>query len=225
MMDARTLSAPKRALTSAEVSTLLSEFFLKTAISQSIVSSALEVPKSFDVVQQRAFESHRSGESGVLDVLVDRKIVNGISSREQFDPLLRAFAAQTTMNAEVAISAAAIILSHSTADDAFTASCEMAIDLAPEEWVSKLNLKRTVTLEALKEKGADLVFADELRSYRNGLGGKSIVKRADLLFSHVPIKLHGDIPKEDVAYFRQSRLKEMDELRHKYRPRGRAAES
>src|SRR5207244_13550884 len=63
-------------------------------------------------------------------------------------------------------------------------------------------------------KGTDRVFADELRFFRDGLGGKSIVKRADLLFAHVPIRLHGEIPKEDVAYFRLSRLKEMDELRH-----------
>jgi hypothetical protein len=192
-MDAKELSAPKIVATPAEVSTRLSELFLKTAISQSIIISALEIPKSFDVVQQRSFESHRSGESGVLDILIGRKIINGISSKDQFDPLLKAFALQTTMNAEVAISAAAIILSHSTADDAFTAACEMAIDLEPEEWISKLNLKKSVTLQALKEKGADRVFADELRSYRNGLGGKSMVKRADLLFGHVPIKLHGDI--------------------------------
>ena len=90
----------------------------------------------------------------------------------------------------------------------------MAIDLEPSEWIPELNLKKTVTLQALKDKGADRVFQDELCSYRNALSGKSIVKRADLLFIHVPIRSHQDIPKEDVAYFRLSRLKEMDELRH-----------
>jgi hypothetical protein len=213
-MDVKAQAAASDPATIAEVSTRLSEVFLRIAISQSIISSALEVPKSFDVVQERAFESHRSGQSGMLDVLLDRQILKGVSSKDQLDPFLKAIAMQTTVNAEVAISAAAIILSHSTADEAFTAACQMAIDLEPGRWISELNLKRTVSLEALKDRGADKVFTDELRFYRDGLGGKSIVKRADLLFAHVPIVLHSEIPKEDVSYFRLSRLKEMDELRH-----------
>jgi hypothetical protein len=200
--------------TPADLNTRLSEVLLRIAISQSIINSALEIPRSFDVVQERSLESHRSGQSGVLDILLDGQI-KGISSRDELDPFLKALALQTTVNAEMVISAAAIILSHSTADDVFTAACQMAIDLEPREWISELNLKRTVSLETLKEKGGDRVFADELRSYRDGLGGKSLPTRADLLFGHVLVKLHSAIPKEDVAYFRLSRLKEVDELRHR----------
>jgi hypothetical protein len=213
-MDNEAQAAANNAATLAEVSTRFSGVFLRIAISQSIVNSALEVPQVFDVVQERSLESHRSGQSGMLDILLDRQIIEGVSSREQLDPFLEAIALQTTVNAEIAISAAAVILSRSAAEDAFTAACQMAIDLDPKEWVSELNLKRTVSLETLKERGTDRVFTDELRFFRDGLGGKSIVKRADLLFAHVPIRLHGEIPKEHVAYFRLSRLKEMDELRH-----------
>ncbi len=197
-----------------EVTTRCSEVFLRTAISQSIVSSALEISKSFDVIRQRSLESHLSGESGVLNILVDRQVIKGISSKDDLGPFLDALALQTTVNAEMAISAAAIILSHSTADDVFTAACQMAMDLAPEDWVSEVNLDRTVSLKVLKEKGRDRVFKDELRTFRNAVAAKSITKRADLLFSHVPVKLHGEISKDDVAYFRLSKLKEMDELRH-----------
>jgi hypothetical protein len=213
-MDVKGQSTAGSSATFDAVSTRLSAVFLRIAISQSIVSSVLEVPQSFDVVRERALESHRSGQSGMLDILLDREIIKGLSSKNQLDPLLEAIALQTAVNAEVAISAAAIVLSHSTADDAFTEACQMAIDLEPGEWISELNMKRTVSLKTLKEKGADMVFTDELRFYRDGLGGKSVVKRADLLFAHVPIMLHSEIPKEDVSYFRLSRLKEMDELRH-----------
>ena len=44
--------------------------------------------------------------------------------------------------------------------------------------------------------------------------GDKSVARADLLFRRVSIQLHADIPKDDVAYFRLSELKRMDELRH-----------
>ena len=213
-MNAEAQAGTSDHATAAELNTRLSELILRIAISQSIVGSALEIPKSFDVVQERSFESHRSGQSGILDILLEGKIIKEVSSKDEFDPFLKALALQTTVNAEMVISAAVIVLSHSTTDDVFTAACQIAIDLAPKEWISELNLKRTVSLEVLREKGADRIFTDELRSYRDRIAGKSLPTRADLLFSHVPIILHSGIPREDAAYFRTSKVKEMDELRH-----------
>lgn len=205
---------PKALGTFAEVTTRCSELFRRTIVSLSIVSSALEIPKSSHLISERAFESHRTGQSGVLDLLINRQLIKGITSKDELEPVLRALAVQTTMNVATVISAAAIILSHSTADGVFTAACQMSLDLEPGKWMSELNLNKTIRLETLKEKGMDRVFEDELRSYRKGIEAKSLPTRADLLFRRVSIQLHGDIPKDDVAYFRLSELKRMDELRH-----------
>ena len=79
-------AAPNDPATLTAVSTRFSKVFLRIAISQSIVSSALEIPKSFDVVQERSLANHRSGQSGMLDILLDRQIIKGASSKDQLDP-------------------------------------------------------------------------------------------------------------------------------------------
>lgn len=56
-------------------------------------------------------------------------------------------AKQTAVNLETIVSASMIVLSHSTADDVFTAVCGVSIDLTPEKWESELNLQRTVSLQ------------------------------------------------------------------------------
>jgi len=75
-------------------------------------------------------------------------------------------AKQTAINAGMLISAAAVILSHSTADDVFTEACKLAIDLDNDKWISRLDLDSKVSLRLLKDKGATGVFAEELQRYK-----------------------------------------------------------
>ena len=62
-------------------------------------------------------------------------------------------AKQTAVNAELVISAAVVILSHSTADDVFTEVCKLAIDLDPDKWIPLLDPERKVSLQVLRNKG------------------------------------------------------------------------
>jgi hypothetical protein len=62
------------------------------------------------------------------------------------------------VNAESVLSAAAIVLAHSNADDVFPGACGLAIELAPDEWKAELNFERKITLGKLREKGAEGVF-------------------------------------------------------------------
>ena len=63
------------------------------------------------------------------------------------------------------------------------------------------------------EKGSDGVLADELESLRAQLDGKSLPGRAEMLFRHVPVQQHRQIPPTDPSYFRMSTLKDADDLR------------
>ena len=117
------------------------------------------------------------------------------------------------MNLEIVISAATIVLSHSTADDVFTEACELAMELDPKKWISELRLERNIPLRLVIEKGSDGVVADELELFRARLGNKSLPGRAEMLFRHVPVLQNRAIPKSDPAYFRMSALKEADDLR------------
>jgi hypothetical protein len=138
----------------------------------------------------------------------------GESNMDKLLPVLaESLAKQTRLNMETVISAAVVILSHSTADDVFTEVCKLAIDLDPGRWIPLLELDRPVSLRLLKEKGFDGVFEEELQRFKNRLAGKSLPNRAEIFFSQIPIR-HGDLyPRGSPEFFTMSKLKEADELR------------
>ena len=75
--------------------------------------------------------------------------------------------------------------------------------------------QRTVSLQDVFDKGTEAIKVSELASLKNRLGNKSLPNRAALLFERVPIRLHKDIPNDESSYYRESRLVEVDKLRHK----------
>jgi hypothetical protein len=131
-----------------------------------------------------------------------------------YETIARGLAEQAAINAETVISAAAVVLAHSRTDEAFTIACEVAIDLAPKDWYSELSADRKIKLGDLRDEGAETIFEKELSAYKKRLGAKSLPSRAALLFRKVPIKLHKDIHPAENAYYRSSKLKEADDLRH-----------
>jgi hypothetical protein len=182
-------------------------------MSQATMSSALELPKVAEALKDRVTRSHLTSGSALRALFCDLKVPDGWNESVEIPRIAKGMAEQTAVNLEVIISAATIVLSHSTADDVFTGACELSIELSPADWVSELNLDRDVSLRSLIEKGADRVLEDELESFRIRLGKKSLPVRAEMLFRHVPVKHHDQIPKTDPAYFRMSALKEADDLR------------
>jgi hypothetical protein len=185
----------------------------RTMTSQATMNSALELPKVSDVLKERVTRNHLSGESGLLALFRELKVPDSFNPSEDIPRIARQMAEQTAVNLEVIISAATIVLSHSTADDVFTGACELSIESDPKEWISELNLERTVTLRLLIQRESDGVLKDELESFRSRLGNKSLPGRAEMLFRHVPVQHHKQISKTDPAYFRMSALKEADDLR------------
>jgi hypothetical protein len=177
------------------------------------MSSALELPKVSDALKDQVTRSHLTGGSPLLALFRELKVPDGWNESVEIPRIAKRMAEQTAVNLEVIISAATIVLSHSTADDVFTGACELSMELAPADWVSELNLDRDVSLRSLIEKGTDRVLEDELESFRTRLGKKSLPVRAEMLFRHVRVKHHDQIPKTDPAYFRMSALKEADDLR------------
>jgi hypothetical protein len=197
------------------------ELVHRVYVSQAIVSSALELPRVSPVLKETIRRRHLSGETVVRDVLTKYNLIVPIEAgdpvgAEQTLPVIaEGLAEQTAINAEMVISAAVVILSHSTADDVFTEACKLAIDIDPMKWVPLVNLQREVTLQSLKEKGSDGVFEDELQRFKTRLADKSLPNRAKLLFAQIPIRMNRLIGANDRAYFRMSRLEEGDDLRHK----------
>jgi hypothetical protein len=174
------------------------------------VSSALE-----DVAR----DYHLSDESGIRALLKEYSIIvpvdpgKPLDSEKVISMMAEGLAKQTAVNAEIVVSAAAVILSHSTADDIFTEACKLAIDLDNDKWISRLDLDSKVSLRLLKDKGATGVFSEELKRYKVRLAGKSLPNRAKILFERVPIALHPDIPSADLRHFKMSTLSEVDDLR------------
>jgi hypothetical protein len=177
------------------------------------MNSALELPKVSEVLKERVSRSHLTGESGLLALFRELKVPDSFDPSIDIPRIAKQLAEQTAVDLEVIISAATIILSHSTADDVFTGACELSMELAPKDWISELNPNRNVSLRLVIEKGSDAVLADELESLRARLVGKSLPGRAEMLFRHVPVKQHAQIPPADPAYFQMSMLKEADNLR------------
>jgi hypothetical protein len=136
------------------------ELLYRIFISQSSVSSALEVPRVSATLEETVRRRHLSGETGVRDLLAEYKLIVPIEAGKPFEaeevlPLISdALAKQTAVNVDMVISAAVVILSHSTADDVFTEACKLAIDLDPTKWIPLLNPKRKITLQSLRDKGS-----------------------------------------------------------------------
>lgn len=195
------------------------ELINRVSLSQAIVSSALEVPTVSAALTEKMRDRHLSGETGVRDILAEYKLIVPIEAGQPFDLdkvmslVADGLAKQTAVNAELVISAAVVILSHSTADDVFTEVCKLAIDLDPDKWIPLLDSERKVSLQLLREKGEKGVFEEELLRFKARLGGQSLPNRARLLFQQIPIVMHSEIPKTDSTYFKLSTLKEADELR------------
>jgi hypothetical protein len=182
--------------------------------SHATMSSALELPRVTDVLKERITRSHLTGESFLLSVFSELKVPDSFVPSRDIPQIAKQMAEQSAVNLELIISAATVVLSHSTADDVFTGVCEMAMELSPNEWISELKQERSVPLRLLIEKGREGVIADELASFRSRLGNKSLPGRAEMLFRHIAVQQHKNIPQGDPAYFRISALKEADELRN-----------
>jgi hypothetical protein len=189
------------------------ELLVRTFLSQATVGAALDVPNVIGALKDKVLQDHLTGTSGVMDSLLNYNLLIGFKA-EDFPFIARGLAEQAAVNTEKVISAAAVILSHSTADDVFTEACKVAIDLDRDKWIPLISPDRTVSLKSLKDKGADVIFAEELESFKNGLGNKSLPKRADILFERVHISHNPIIPSNDERHFTMTKLKEADDLRH-----------
>jgi hypothetical protein len=178
------------------------------------MSSALELHRVSDVLKERVARGHLAGETGLLKLLSELKKPASFNPEVDIPLITAQMAEQATVSLEAIVSAATVVLSHSTADDVFTAACELSMELAPKDWISELNPKRNVPLKGLIENGCDAVIADELESLRGRIGGKSLPSRAEMLFRHVQVEQHPLIPSEDPQYFRMSALRDADALRN-----------
>ena len=196
-----------------------SELIHRVQISNGIVSSALEVPRVSSALEDVTRAHHLSDESEIRALMKEYNIIvpndpaKAVDSEKVVSMMAEGLAKQTATNAEMVISAAAVILSHSTADDVFTEACKVAIDLDNEKWIPRLQLDSKVSLKLVRDKGVTGVFADELERYKARLAGKSLLNRAKLLFGQVAIAFHPDIPSTDLRYFKMSKLSEVDDLR------------
>ena len=166
------------------------------------------------VLKERVLRDHVAGATGLRSLLSEISPVPPYDPVKDFERIAEILAEQSAVNGEMVIAAAVVVLSHSMADDVFTAACDLAIELAPAEWVSELNTERSVTIKVLKEKGKDGVLAMELARFRKQLPAKSLPNRAELFFRHVPIRHNPAFKSTDPPHFRQSALKEADDLRN-----------
>jgi hypothetical protein len=190
------------------------KLLLRTFHSQAIVGSSLGVLDVLGSLKNKVLQDHLSGGSGVLNLLLQSKLIIGFDANRDFSKIADALADQAKINAEKVVAAAAIILSHSLADDIFTESCKMAIELDPDLWRPDLKLERTFPLKIIMEEGIDNLLTQELTRFGNSVGNKSLPNRAQLLFSHVPIDHHSLVHPTDEEYFKMDKLVELDDLRH-----------
>jgi len=185
----------------------------RAIVSQSTMTSALEIPKVSGALKDLVSYEHNAAFTGLQSLVKEMMPAETADPVRDFDKIAEVLAQQSAVSCERVISAAVVVLSHSTADDVFTAACELAIELDPASWISELNMKRKVPLGLLKEKSSSGVFAAELERLRLQLAGRSLPGRAELFFRHVKIRHHPMFGPEDVRYFRVSKLKEADDLR------------
>jgi hypothetical protein len=191
-----------------------SEILRRAIVSQSTMSSALEIPKVSGELKDMVRYEHRAGVTGLQSLLKEMMPTETVDAVRDFDKLGEFLAQQTAVNCEMIIAAAVVVLSHSTADDVFTTACELAIELEPANWIPELDMKRKVSIGRLKQKGPSGVFADELERLRRKLPRMSLARRAELFFRRVKIRHHPMFGPADVRYFRLSKLKQADDLRN-----------
>lgn len=183
-------------------------------VSQSVMNSVLKLANSSDALKGHVQCEHEPGITGLQSVLKEMTAREAIDSVRDFDKIAEVLAQQTSVNSESVIAVAVILLSHATADAAFTGACELAIDQDPGAWISDLSMERKVTLGSILEKGTSGVFAAELDKLRQHLSTKPLANRAEQFFRHVKIRHHPEFDPGDFRYFRVSKLKEADELRN-----------
>jgi len=187
----------------------------RTIVSQSIMSSALQIPKASDALKEVVLYKHQSGLTGLQSLVREMTPTEAVDPVRDFDKIAEVLAQQAAVNGENLIAAFVVVLSHATADDVLTGACELAMDLDPGGWIPDLNMERKVSLATILEKGASGVFASELEKLRQQLSGKALPNRAEQFFRHVKIRHHPMFDPADFRYFRVSRLKEADELRNR----------
>jgi hypothetical protein len=178
------------------------------------MSSAFEGSKVSDVLKKRVAEVHLADESALRALFSQLSLPGDFDGAKEFPRIAKKMAEQTALHLDMVVSAATIVLSHSTTDDVFTEVCDVAIELDSQGWTSELNPERKISLGSLIRQGSSGVLADELKAYRRKLGAKSLPERAELLFRHVAIRHHAEIPRTDPAYFTMRTLREADELRN-----------
>lgn len=186
----------------------------RAIVSQSTMSSALEIPKVSGALKEMVQCEDHAGITDLRSVLKEMMPTESADPGRDFDKVAEVLSQQTVVNRENIIAAAVVVFSHSTADDVFTAACELAIELDPATWIPELNMERKVPLGLLKEKGSSGVFAVELEKLRRQLPARSLTGRAELFFRHVKIRHHSMFGSEDVRHFRMSKLKEAEDLRN-----------
>lgn len=172
------------------------------------LSSTLDSISASDAIEQKLFENHITGKSGLADILKD------LNPTVSVDFAAKALATQAVKNSAVIVSAACIVLGHSLADDILNRCCAYDIELSPDEWFSELNFEKKFSLKQIKERGLQGIIAAELERYKNGVGAKSLPNRADIFFGRVTIRQHKRIPPSDPTYFTLAALKEVDDVRH-----------
>jgi hypothetical protein len=190
----------------------IAEVVHRILMSNATVNSALDLPNVFPDFKKQVFESHISGRSAAVEVL--SQVTVGGLKEEMLSGIAKVLADQAAINAETVISAAVVVLAHSTVDGAFTAACEVAIDLDEKSWRPELNMARKVALGEVIGLGADGLVVRELEQFKKKLGAKSLPSRAELLFRHVPIRKHSQIVREEDAYYQGSKMDAADNLRH-----------
>jgi hypothetical protein len=191
-----------------------SELMCRVIVSQSMITSVLELPKASKTFNEQILAESSTGRAGLRTLLEQTTSPEAAEAAIDFDGIADTVARQTSLTGAELITAAAIVLSHSMADDIFTAACESAVELDPASWIPELSMERKVPLSLLRDKGPAGVFAHELDKYRQLLPGRSLPSRAELFFRHVKIRHHSKIGPADVRYFRQSRLVEADNLQN-----------
>jgi hypothetical protein len=185
----------------------------RAIMSAATVSSALDIADAVPTLEEQVARAHEAGQTGVADVLSKLTVIDPLDPMKDLSRVSRMLAKQTVLNAETVIAAASVILSHSTADDVFTEACRIAMVLDPEKWKSVLDLGRSVSLRDLHNKGSEGVFNAEIESLNKNIGNKSLPARAKLLFGRVPIVQHPRLESADPSYFKESALKDADDLR------------
>jgi hypothetical protein len=188
-----------------------SELMCRVIVSQSMITSVLELPKASETFHEQILAESSTGRAGLRTLLEQTTSPETAEAAIDFDGIADTVARQTSLTGAELIAAAAIVLSYSMADDIFTAACESAVELDPASWIPELSMERKVPL---RDKGPAGVFAHELDKYRQLLPERSLPNRAELFFRHVKIRHHSKIGPADLRYFRQSRLVEADNLQN-----------